>query len=187
MHRVSLSRLPLSSLPIPGTAPWHLRATDPAQLSMTDFRDRPSVTVDAGMAIDAALEHMRHAGVRSAFVTDAAGSRVVGLITAYDLIGERPLRHMRLVGIARQDVAVRDLMTPVVDWQVTSMREVEESTMADLADLFERTGLTHLPVIERAADGSTAVRGLFSAAKVNRLLRAPGAAAATAAPLRLEA
>jgi hypothetical protein len=58
-------------LQIPGADPWHASPLDPALSVMTDFRERPSVTVSELSSIDAALEHMKRAGVRSASATDA--------------------------------------------------------------------------------------------------------------------
>ncbi|MBK6337222.1 MAG: CBS domain-containing protein [Betaproteobacteria bacterium] len=54
---------------------------------MTDFRERSAISVREHSAIDAALEHMKHAGVRSAFVLDRDGQKVLGMITAYDIQG----------------------------------------------------------------------------------------------------
>ena len=169
MHLIPLASLSIVSLPVPGSEPWHVLADAPAIVAMTDFRDRPSVTIDGSLGVDTAIERMKYAGVRSAFVTDVS-ERVVGLVTAYDLIGEKPLRHMRLVGAAREDVAVRDLMVPVSAWEAISIRHVEQSTMADVSILLSQHALTHVPVMETRGDGSVAVRGLISAARVSRIL-----------------
>jgi CBS domain-containing protein len=186
MHRIPLTPLAVRSLPVPGTEPWHVRHSDPALLAMTDFRDRPSVTVSTVTSVDEALEHMKHAGVRSAFVTDTTSSQVVGLVTAYDVIGEKPMRQ-RLAGIAREEVSVREVMTPVSEWQVAHFHDIERATMADVAAVFAHSGLTHLPVVERGANGTVTVRGLFSAAKITRVLKPTGTAHAEPAPLRREA
>jgi CBS domain-containing protein len=170
MRQIPVHKLDAPSLPVPGADPWHAKPGDPALGVMTDFRDRPSVTVDGSSAIDAALDHMKHAGVRSALVIEVATHRVIGLITAYDISGEKPMSHMRLVGAKRHEVLVRDLMAPVQEWQVAHFEDIQRSTVADVAELFEHATLTHLPVIEQAADGSPQVRGLLSAAKVKRVL-----------------
>jgi CBS domain-containing protein len=137
---------------------------------MTDFRDRPSVTIDASVGVEDALEHMRHAGVRSAFVTEDRTAHMVGLITAYDLMGEKPIRHMRVVGVPRNEVLVRDLMVVTQDWCVADMTDIERATVGDVAELFERLAITHLPVVETTRSGSVQVRGLLSGAKVTRVL-----------------
>lgn len=170
MRQIPIHTLSAPSLPVPGADPWHAQPGDPALAVMTDFRDRHSVTVEGASAIDAALEHMKHAGVRSALVVDGAAHRVIGLVTAYDISGEKPMSHMRLVGSKRHEVLVRDIMAPTAEWQVANFEDIERATVADVAELFEHTGLTHLPVVETRADGTPQVRGLLSAAKVKRVL-----------------
>jgi CBS domain containing-hemolysin-like protein len=59
-----------------------------------DFRERPSLTAAESSPIDAALEHMKHAGVRSAFASDGAGRMVTGLITSFDIMSEKPMRFI---------------------------------------------------------------------------------------------
>ena len=56
MHSIVLARLGKTRLPIPGADPWYAEPTDPALGVMTDFRERPSVTVSENATIDAALE-----------------------------------------------------------------------------------------------------------------------------------
>ena len=81
-------------LPIPGLDPWYANPRDPALSVMTDFRERASITISETATIDEALEHMRHTGVRCAFAIAAPMRVVVGLITAYDIVGEKPMQYM---------------------------------------------------------------------------------------------
>lgn len=186
MRRLSLQSIADSSLPVPGHEPWFVHPDDPATSAMTDFRDRPSVALHEGLTVDLAVQHMKHAAVRSAFVTDSA-NRAVGLITAYDLLGERPLLHMLHAGSKREEVVVRDLMTPIAAWQVLWMNDIEGSTVADVRDLLSGVELTHVPVLERDAAGKTSVRGLFSAAKLTRILRMKARSNLIVADTRLSA
>lgn len=75
------------SLPVPGVEPWHVGASDPALSVMIDFRSRSSVTVAETATLDDALAHMKHTGVRCAFVVDDKKTAVVGMLTAYDIMG----------------------------------------------------------------------------------------------------
>lgn len=177
MRPIPLHRLSVPSVAVPGNDPWHARPEDPAATVMTDFRDRASVTVEATTPIDAALDHMKHAGVRSALVVESPSGRVIGLVTAYDITGEKALS---LAGIHRSEVLVRDLMLPVREWHVARLEDVERATVADVAALFGKPGVTHVPVVEPGPDGNPRVRGLLSGAKVKRVLANATAAARTA-------
>ncbi len=170
MTKLSLVPLSTKTLQIAGADRWYAQPEDPALSVMTDFRERSSVTVPESIAIDSALEHMKHTGVRCAFAVDESQRLVVGLITAYDIMGEKPLRHMRLTSTVRAHVLVKDLMVRVQDWKVAQVRQIERHKVADVAQLFDETLLTHIVVVESDEGGVERLRGILSAAKVRRLL-----------------
>lgn len=158
-----------NTLPIPGIESWHVTAKDPATLVMTDFHWHSSVTVSENSTIDAAIDHMKHTGVRCAFVIDGKMSAVVGMITAYDISGEKPVQHMRLTSTARADILVKDIMQKISDWQVANLDDIENATVADVLRAFSDTDVTHIPVME-TTNNEQRLRGLLSFAKVKRLL-----------------
>ncbi len=167
MSHLSLHKLPVDTLNVPGTEPWHAEPSAPAITVMTDFRERASVTIAETVPIDAALVHMRHAGVRSAFAIDEERHVVVGLITAYDITSEKPLLA---VHTPRSQVLVRDLMQRIGDWAVVHYEDLERHTVAAVAHLFAEAGVSHLPVVETDAKGKPVLRGLLSAARIKKLL-----------------
>lgn len=170
MSRLTLSTLNASALQIPGADRWYANPADPALSVMTDFRERSSVTVSETLTIDAALEHMKHTGVRCAFAVDEAQRVVVGLVTAYDIMGEKPMRLMQASSTARSQLRVKDLMTRLPDVRVVEVRLVERHTVADVARLFDESLLTHIVVTELDEHGAPRLRGILSASKVRRLL-----------------
>jgi hypothetical protein len=170
MHALKLGSVENRHLQVPGTDPWFAAPNDPALSVMTDFRERASVTVADSSTIDAALEHMKHTGVRCAFAIDPSRKGVVGLITAYDIMSEKPMRHMQAVEAPRHEVLVKDIMLPVAEWRVANIRDIEQATVASVARLFDDSGLTHIAVMESSDGGEQRLRGLLSAAKVRRLL-----------------
>jgi len=176
MSKIELASLEGELAP-PQTGAWRVNLSDPARSVMTDFNEHAIVSVRSDEQIDAALEHMRHAGVRSAFVLDEPRERVLGLITAYDIMGEKPLRYAQEMGGAREDLLVRHLMESTVDWSVLRFEDVERATVAAVLDAFRRCRRTHLPVIATEPGARTRLRGVFSSAKLLRLT-APSQASA---------
>jgi CBS-domain-containing membrane protein len=170
MPTLTLHTLKDKNLQIPGADRWYAAPNDPALTVMTDFRERASVTVSETSTIDAALEHMKHNGVRCAFAIDEARRVVVGLITAYDIMSEKPMRHMQTMASPRREVQVRDIMHNVAEWLVVDIRDIEQATVASVSRLFDATRLTHIPVMETGEHGEQRLRGLLSGAKVTRLL-----------------
>jgi len=170
MPDLTLRTINDGNLQIPGADPWHAAPNDPALSVMTDFRERASVTVAETATIDDAIEHMKHNGVRCAFAIDEARRVVVGLITAYDIMGEKPMRHMQDTGSPRHRVQVREIMQGVTEWRVADIKDIEQATVAAVSHLFDATRLTHIPVMETGDRGEQRLRGLLSGAKVRRLL-----------------
>ncbi len=167
---LKLKSVQAKSLQIPGAESWHVTEKDPAISVMTDFHWHSSVTVSENSTIDAAIDHMKHTGVRCAFVIDGKMSAVIGMITAYDITGEKPLQHMRLASTPRADILVKDIMQKIADWHVANLKDIENATVADVLKVFTDTDVTHIPVMETNSNNEQHLRGLLSFAKVKRLL-----------------
>lgn len=155
-----------------GDAP--IDAEGPALALMTDFRERAPHLVRDTVQIDDALERMRDAGVRLLFVIDAA-SRLIGIVTSYDIQGERPMRYLQSLDCSlhtcrRSDVQVRHIMEPLSELRVVDLEDVRHARVADLESAFQAEGRMHLPVVERLAEGRMRIRGLFSATELERRL-----------------
>jgi CBS domain-containing protein len=160
------------ALPARGAVGRTVAATDSALAVATDLDERPLVCVDAAQPVDSALTTMRDAGVRSAFVFDRDGA-LAGLVTAADIQGDKVLRRLHELGCTlhsctRDDVKVADVMEPLARWQVVEWRVLAAGTVADVVRLLRASGRTHVPVLDRSADGGERLRGLISAAEVTR-------------------
>lgn len=167
---LTLKSVDCASLPIPGADPWYACEGDQAMSVMIDFRSRPSVTVSEDETIDEALKHLKHAGVRCAFVIDEKKRAVLGMLTAHDILGEKPQQYVHFAGGSLGDVRVRDIMQDISGWRVADVKDIEQSTVGDVLKIFHATGVTHLPVMETTERNDQRLRGLFSFAKIKRLL-----------------
>jgi CBS domain-containing protein len=158
----------------PRNEPWQVDLMDPAATVMTDFRDHSLFKVDADENVDEALQQMKHAGLRAAFVMDKESGRVLGMITAYDIMGEKPLRYLQSVGftdhgVTHRDIRVGDIMEKVEDWTIAEMHQVVQATVQSVLEALQKSGRTHLPVMETKEGSEPRLRGLFSSSKVLRL------------------
>ena len=181
----SLSLLPMRSVGDPSLPRrsivdgQSIELTDPAIYAITDFKRDYPMTVDAERQIDDALSDMIRLSVRALLV--AKEQRLVGLITSYDIQGERPIQFLQSSNYSRhQDVRVVHVMTPWDELMVLDWEHLEAARAGDLLRLFEQTNLTHLLIIEvdRKTSSST-VRALASRA---RLLRQLGERASSLGP-----
>jgi CBS domain-containing protein len=153
----------------PTAAEAPVALTDPAAHVVTDFVWEQPVTVCEELSIDEALREMIRAGVRALLVV--RDEVVTGLITSYDIQGERPLQFLTESGYRRHDeVEVGHIMTPwqrvpTLDWPALG-----HARISDLAAFFRSTGATHVVMVENTDQGSTAVRGLISRTRLERQL-----------------
>ncbi len=164
----------LSNILLPSNEPWQVELTDPAASVMTDFNVRALFKVAAEDTIDEALQKMKVAGLRIGFVVDGTSDKILGMITSYDIMGEKPMRYLQSVGFAdrgvtHKDIKVKDIMEKVEDWVSVEMKNVDIVNVQALLDVFQKTGRTHLPVIDSHEGKEHHLRGLFSSAKVLRL------------------
>ena len=143
---------------------------EPAILAITDFTRETPITVDEDRPIDAALEDMVRFGVRALLVLRER--RIVGLITSYDIQGERPLQFLQNSTYEHhRDVRVGHIMTPWNELLSLDWDAVRHARAGELLDVLRRVGRTHLLLIERGADRRSVVRGLASRARFERQVR----------------
>ena len=147
------------------------RATleDPALQVMTDLKAVTAVIVLSGDALDEAHRRMIQRGVRLLLVVDQ-DRRVVGVITATDILGEKPMRVIAQRGVRREEVLVRDLMSSQETLEVLELAAVRTAKVGHVVATLKRSGRQHALVVERDADGRQSVRGLFSATQIARQL-----------------
>jgi CBS domain-containing protein len=145
-----------------------LKAGDPAIHAITDFTREHPVTVEEDRQIDDALHDMIRLGVRALLVTRE--QRIVGLITSYDIQGERPIQFLQSSNYSRhQDVLVGHIMTPWEKLRAVRWDAVQNARAGDLLQLLEETSLTHLIVIESGHENAPpVVRALVSRARLAR-------------------
>jgi CBS domain-containing protein len=145
---------------------------DPALAIMTDLRRIAPVLVDPEIDIEAAMRIMVRRNVRSLFVVNVEGE-VLGLVTATDFLGEKPLQHIQQHGGRRSDIRVRDLMTPRARLEVLPMAQVARSRVGHVLASLARAGRQHAMAVEDEAGGVQVVRGVFSASRIEAQLGRP--------------
>jgi CBS domain containing-hemolysin-like protein len=142
---------------------------DPALSVMTDLTRVPAVLVDPEVDIEAALRIMVRRNVRSLLVVNV-DNEIVGLISAADLLGEKPLQHIQEHGGRRADIRVHELMTPLAQLEVLPLSTVRQARVGNVRATLERAGHQHALVIDESVPGHAIVRGIFSATQIDRQL-----------------
>ena len=149
--------------------PQRVAFDDPALSVMTDLKQVSAVLIRAGDGLDEANRRMIQRGVRLLLVVDD-NRKVAGIITATDILGEKPLQVIAERGGLRGDVLVRDIMTPQDRLEVLSMDDVRGVKVGHVVATLRKSGRQHAVVVERDRHGQQMVRGLFSATQIARQL-----------------
>jgi CBS domain-containing protein len=147
-------------------APGRVTLDDPAFSVMTDLREVSAATTRPDETLDAAHAQMIRRAVRLLFVLDTDGS-VAGVITATDLLGEKPVRFMQDRGVSHAEILVEDIMTPASMLEALPIQDVAQMRVGHIVATLKAVGRKHLMV---ADDGGRRIRGLFSSSQLARQL-----------------
>lgn len=167
---ISLARSGACTLARPAANPVTLDS--PALDVMTDLTKVAAVTIEPSEPIGAANDYMIARAVRALFVT-GADNQVVGLVTASDILGERPVRVSHSHGIKRSEVLVSDVMTPLASIVAMRMEDVRAAKVGHIVASLKQAGRHHELVADAGPQGPAVIRGIFSASQIARQLGVP--------------
>jgi CBS domain-containing protein len=136
---------------------------------MTDLQRVDAATIGRLATVEEANLAMIAQRVRSLFVVDQR--RIVGIVTASDILGERPLQVGQQLGIHHNEVMVRDIMTPEDAIEVIDFSRVLEATVGDIVATLKRAHRQHALVSDLQPESlRQRVRGIFSLTQIARQL-----------------
>jgi hypothetical protein len=146
------------------------RATD----VMTDLRQFTPVTIGPDAPIAEANRAMVARGVRALFVVDDA-RQVLGIVTATDILGERPMQFAQARSIRHDEVVVRDIMTSADRLELLEWRDVLRARVGDVVATLRLSGRQHALVVEadEVTPGRRTICGMFSLTQIGRRLGIP--------------
>lgn len=151
------------------TLPESVSLDDPALQVMTDFQSVTAIIILPGDTVDEAHARMIQRGVRLLLVVDQ-NRNVLGLITATDILGEKPVQAAVQRGLSRGELQVRDIMTPQERLEVLDLEQVRGARVGHIVATLQKAGRQHALVVEYDARRRQILRGLFSATQVARQL-----------------
>jgi hypothetical protein len=148
-------------------------ATSPAISVMTDLRQVTVATIRPGATLNEATQTMISRGVRLLLVVEP-GDQVIGLITARDTQGERPIQLIHERGGRYDDLQVRDLMISLENIDLIDIKDVLRAEVGDIVATLKAWGRQHALVGETDTEtGAPLIRGIFSATQIGRQLGLP--------------
>jgi CBS domain-containing protein len=149
--------------------PESVRMSDPATHVMTDLKKAALVSVRARASMDQANAMMIRHEVRLLLVLDDS-EQVAGLLTATDVLGEKPMRILQNIGGTHADIMVRDIMTPQRELEVLKITDVQNAKIGQIVATLKKASRQHAMVVSDGMDGKQVVCGLFSMTQIARQL-----------------
>ena len=157
----------------------------PALDVMTDLTRVTPATIRPQAPLAGANQFMITRGVRLLLVVDDH-ENVLGVITATDILGERPMLVATERGERRDELTVADIMIPAERVEVIALADLAGMRVGHVVETLRRAGRQHALVIDfdeipsgrplMPASRRSMVRGIFSLSQIARQL---GVAVAT--------
>lgn len=146
---------------------------------MTDFLRTSPATIRPQAPVEGANQFMISRGVRLLLVVDER-DKVLGVVTATDVLGEKSMRVAMERGIKRGELTVGDIMTPARDVEVLLLEDVAGARVGHVLETLNKAGRQHALVVDfemlaarsliEAPIRRTMVRGVFSLSQLARQL-----------------
>jgi predicted transcriptional regulator len=159
-----------------GRTASQVQIDSPASEVMTDLRAVNAVTISPDDSIDVANRVMIDKRVRALFVVDDATRHMLGVVTASDILGERPLQVAQQLDVHRGDLVVRDIMTVADKLEVLDLHDVVRARVGNIVATLQQSGRQHALAVEVAEGGDAGaitVCGIFSLTQIARQLGIP--------------
>jgi hypothetical protein len=146
---------------------------------MTDLTRSSPASIRPQAPVEGANQYMIARGVRLLLVVDER-EVVQGVISASDILGEKPMRVATDRRLKRSELTVADIMTPAGEVEALALTDVQGARVGHVLETLRRAGRQHLLVVDyevqppkrviEPALRRTMVRGIFSLSQVARQL-----------------
>ena len=141
----------------------------PAFEIMTDLRHSHVAEIEPHATMELANAYMMQRGVRSLFVLNS-DRYLQGVITASDILGEKPLRFIQERRVRHNEILVSDIMTPLDCLEAIPIEEVRLAKVGHVVASLREAGRQHTLVMERDFNGEPLICGIFSLTQIEKQL-----------------
>ena len=152
-------------------APKLVTADSPALDVMTDLTYIHAAVITPSSSLDSANAYMVQRSVRLLLVLNADRT-LAGIITAADVLGEKPLRFVQERRVHHDELLVSDIMTPLAQVDAILLQDLQHAKVKHVIAILCESGRQHTLVIEPGKGGTSGVRGILSISQIERQLGA---------------
>lgn len=140
---------------------------DPCFLAMTDFNQMKPHTISPHESMDDALNEMKVRGAHLLLVKDKEGL-ITGVIASEDIMGEKPIQLLQERRLARQDILVNMLMTPIEKIPALDIKTLQHAKVGNIVNTLKTINQHFLLVFEKNEE--EILRGIFTTSQISRQL-----------------
>ncbi|WP_297325357.1 CBS domain-containing protein [Nitrosomonas sp.] len=141
----------------------------PASEVMTDLRKIQAAVIAPSITMEIANTYMMQRGVRTLLVMNDDNS-LAGIITATDILGEKPMRFIQERGVKHNEILVMDMMTPLDKLEAIPLEEVMHARVGNIVASLRESDRLHALVIDDIAIGLPRICGIFSWTQIEKQL-----------------
>lgn len=168
-HILSARRLAGTVRIVSSASPKAVTLLSPALEVMTDLRYTHAAVADTTTSMEVANAYMIKRSVRSLLVLDE-DKNLCGIITATDILGEKPLRFIQERRVKHNEILVSDIMTPLERLEGVAIEDVQRARVGDVITSLQDSGRQHTLVLESDEGGTAVVCGIFSLTQIEKQL-----------------
>jgi CBS-domain-containing membrane protein len=151
------------------TPPKHVTMDSLATEVMTDLRCITAASIRPDATMETANNYMMMRGIRSLFVMNDDQS-ICGMITASDILGEKPLRFIDERRVKHSEILVQDIMTRLDNLEAIPIDKVEHAKVGNIVASLSESGRQHTLVIEYSPNTTPKICGIFSLTQIEKQL-----------------
>ena len=156
----------------PGSGRAQVTLDSPAIDVMTDLTQVAAVVIEPQATMELAHSYMMQRGVRMLLAMNRDDT-LAGIVTATDILGEKPVSLVREQRIHHSDILVSDIMTPASRLDAFEMRHVANAFVGHIVASLRESRRHHALVVQHDEEGRPQVRGIFSLSQIARQLGMP--------------
>ncbi|UJP05379.1 MAG: CBS domain-containing protein [Nitrosomonas sp.] len=141
----------------------------PALEVMTDLRSIPAAVIAPNITMEIANAYMMQRGVRTLLVM-YEDNLLAGIITATDILGEKPMRFIQERGVKHNEILVMDIMTPLEMLEAIPLEEVMHARVGNIVASLRESGRLHALAIDDKSGDLPRICGIFSWTQIEKQL-----------------
>lgn len=149
--------------------PKSVTMESPALEIMTDLRHTHVAEIEPHATMELANIYMMQRSVRSLFVLND-DHLLQGVITASDILGDKPVRFIQERRVKYSEILVSDIMTPLDCLEAIPIEEIQHAKVGHVIASLRDAGRQHTLVIEEDVEGAPLICGILSLTQIEKQL-----------------